>query len=71
MSKIFFLDRKFSPGPSLIVGTSFFVFLVLGWLLTSEDQRVDGWLLQTIISLQTDCFIAAFFSAKIFSTSRV
>ena len=51
-------------GPSLIVGTSFFVFLVLGWLLTSEDQRVDGWLLQKIISLQTDCFIELYIFSK-------
>ena len=33
-------------------------------LLTSEDQRVDGWLLQKIISLQTDCFIELYIFSK-------
>ena len=60
-----FPHKKKMGLPWLLALLSLCFFGAAAGQLTSEDQRVDGWLLQKIISLQTDCFID-FFSAKIF-----
>ena len=51
--------------PWLLALLSLCFFGAAAGQLTSEDQRVDGWLLQKIISLQTDCFID-FFQQRFF-----